>query len=225
MCRRESESIGKIAPSANRFQATGNAENNAGNARAPAVSGQPDLHTSFNHGGTVGADIKNEDDQTNNAQSEYGSRGFSRALQNWGNLIRVERFLNRGDEKPRTKNDHREEDVNEAFEGVNAEGIRQGNLLFARNEQRADRFADASEEEDGGKTGYGHAEDGQEPRTANIFLEIPPTNRAEKIANIDEKDSGEKVERLGTLDGVPEGPGAEATVRKQMAKVVQEVPE
>src|SRR5208283_1667959 len=190
MYRGDNQSVNKVGPSADGLQPASHAEDDTGHAGPPAVSGQPSLHSPFNHRRAVRPDIYNYDDETHGTQGEYGSGGLSRAFQGRRELTRVQELLDCGHEEPTSQNSYRETHINQALEGVDAEGVRQRDLVFARDEERPDRFADAAKKEDGRKACQGHAKDMEEAGVANVLLEIPPAESPEKVANIDEENSG-----------------------------------
>src|ERR1700760_2491932 len=74
--------------------------------------------------------------------------------------------------------------VQEALEGVDAEGVGERNFVFAGKQERADGFASTTEQEHSGEAGKGHGVDGPEGRRTNVFLEAAPAEGANEIANV-----------------------------------------
>jgi hypothetical protein len=112
--------------------------------------------------------------------------------------------------------------VKEAFEGIDAEGIGDGNFVFARNEERADRFARAAQKKDGGESGQGHFIDVPKTGRPEMLLEIPPADGAEEVAKINQDEGEKNVGEVGAFDGEPELLATEIAQIEEVAGAIEE---
>ena len=132
--RGENHGKQQVSPSTNGLHTASETEESARNSSAPAVRGKPTLHTAFENSGAMEAQIHKHADGNENAQAEDGASGFGGGLESGGGLLGVAVALTCEDEQADGGEDGGGGGVKEAFEGVDAEGIGEGDFVFAGNE-------------------------------------------------------------------------------------------
>jgi len=94
--------------------------------------------------------------------------------------------------------------VEDALESVNAKGIGERDFILARNEQRAERFSDATQNEECAEAGEVHGVDVPEAGRADMSLESLPAPGANGITEIDGHNGEKQIGVIGAANGVPE---------------------
>lgn len=104
--------------------------------------------------------------------------------------------------------------VQNAFQGVDAKGIGEGDFVLAGNEQRTEGLSNATQNEERAESSEVHGVNIPETSPANMLLEFLPAPGANGITEIDSHDRNQKVGVVGTVDGVPELYAAELAERQ-----------
>ncbi len=149
-------------------------------------------------------------DDADEEQGAGGSRGgfefAGRCAGFAGNCVRV-RFE---EYEAETGDDRGACGVEEALQEVEAEHVGDGQALFAREQQRADRFAGAAEEENRGEASKRQAVDRPEIRWAEIGLKYLPAGGAQGVTGVNADEREDEVVRICVVRDAPKLGAAEA---------------
>ena len=111
--------------------------------------------------------------------------------------------------------------VEDAFEGIDAKSVGEGDFVFSGNEDRANGFGNAAEKEEGAKASEVHGVDVPEPGIADVGLEGAPAKGANGVAKVDGYESEKEVEIVDAANRGPEAGAAELAEIQRMAEVVE----
>ena len=92
--------------------------------------------------------------------------------------------------------------IEQAFERINSKEIGNGQLFFARQQQRPYRFTGAAKKKDSRKARERHRVNRPETRGAQISLEDFPAQRTQRVTGVDGDDGKNQQEGIGIADGV-----------------------
>ena len=168
------------------------------------------------------AKIDENTDGNEDAQAESRADGLGGGFESGGSLFGMAMALACENEQADGSENGGRSGVKEAFEGIDAEGIGDGNFVFARNEERADRFARTAQKKDGGESGQGHFIDVPKTGRPEILLEIPPADGAEEVAKINQDEGEKNVGEVGAFDGEPELLATEIAQIEEVAGAIEE---
>jgi hypothetical protein len=132
--RGENDGKQQVSPSTNGLHTASETEESARNSTAPAVRGKPTLHAALENSGAMKAKIDENTDGNEDAQAESCADGLGGGFESGGSLFAMAMALACENEQPDGSENGGGSSVKEALEGVDAEGIGDGNFVFAGNE-------------------------------------------------------------------------------------------
>ena len=111
--------------------------------------------------------------------------------------------------------------VENSLQRVNAEGIRQRNLVLAGDEHGTDRLGHAPEKEQRAESGEIHGINIPEIGGSDVGLERLPAQSANGITSIDRKERKQQIEVIDATNRRPQAGAAELAELQRMASVIE----
>src|SRR5216684_5362158 len=167
------------------------------------------LQAPLQQGRAVQAQIQEHGYGDSYARRQHGTGCFCGSLQDAGGLAFVHVRLI--EEKTDSGNDRGARGIEDPLEHVNSEHVRDGQLFFAGEKQRANGFAGATEQEDSGKAREGQLVDVPEVGRSQISLEDLPAQGTQRVACVNGDDRESQQREIGVAYGVEEFCAAEIT--------------
>src|SRR5690349_4612599 len=115
--------------------------------------------------------------------------------------------------------------VEQAFKRINSKQVRNGQLFFARQQQRPHRFTGAAKKKDSGEARERHRVNRPETRGAQISLEHFPAQRTQRVTGVDGDNGKNQQEGIGIADGMEQLCPAKIRKIDHSARTVDDKPQ
>ena len=218
----EDQGGGEVAPSAHGLNPARKTEKDARNAGAPAVRRKPSFHATLEHSGAVKAKINEAGNRGDGEDRESSAGGASTLFKGRASTPSFEMVGGFKNKEANCREDSGASGVENALEGVDTKSVREGNVVFAGDEQWTDGLSSPSEKKESAEAGEVHRVDVPEARAANVSLELLPAKSADSVTDINGQDRKKEVKIVGAANGVPELNAAKLTEVENSTRTIEQ---